>query len=772
MGTYFPYDRFVELSSANGVGFLAAFNALQFQPPVNEIRSNDRNKGVKKGDTVDTNGIRKKFNGKQWRRLCGKDGCNKESQRRGYCSRHLSLRSKVDGRDVVLCSWNSTRNTLRHRMSSKNRMIKDKSELSSDLTSPFDLHNFSGISSKAGINFDNLSYTEAENFGLLANFKAMNASLKADYTTTKPNLGYLDPIQFLPLVLTRKPSSIKSPEEQWSLGDGNNKVYVHSIGIADHFIVNASQCIGSAFNPIVSWHQIAPIVNKSLKCSSTTTSTTSSSEDTSSKNATSQKGNKVQSIIMENLDLKLPQVSQGFIEYLKEPAKDEKNNVFLPLTFKGLELGVTPLNICLSPTKHYSKKEEIFEHNPNPKPSTSEFTPILHEVPTPSYRKKNAEHKKSKKDSFVVTLEASGDEGEPLTPKIGAMHIRRPMNAFMIFSKRHRPIVQEKFPNKDNRAVSKILGEWWYALGPEEKQEYHELASEVKEAHFKAHPKWKWCSKDAKKKDGTDNTAQQSSGEDGSETEGSRIINGTKRTHNGEMSETSKTGVDVRGRASTDSGISSSSQPFVLMPTPAQRGMAKGQKKSKVFINCNNGSNDSRSENSGSDYDITGAPKSPYKKLFKRNDDSMDRVLTKVNFANKFANLPAFAPTHGGAMSLPTTPSALVRNWMIEKHQQPERAALPTPPKSAFVFPVRNESGSFFFGPNFNPTQEQVHAAILEDSDEASIYSPNTPRTPMGSEKSLNRRLLDQRRQLIVQLLKDHGLYPSGMKKNLRLLNF
>uniref|UniRef100_A0A914XXJ2 HMG box domain-containing protein n=1 Tax=Panagrolaimus superbus TaxID=310955 RepID=A0A914XXJ2_9BILA len=620
-----------------------------------------------------------------------------------------------------------------------------ESELASNLSSPFDLHNFTEISSRSARNFDNLNYTEAEHIGLFANFKAMNASLKADYTTTQPPLGYLDPIHFLPLVLTRKPSTIKSPEEQWSLGDNNNKVYVHSIGIADHFIVNASQCIGSAFNPIVSWHQIAPIVNKSFK--SPTTSTTATSEDTSTKNAAAAS------------QLKLPQVSQGFIEYLKEPSKNEKNNAFLPLTFKGLELGVTPINICLSPTKHYSKKEVIFEHNPNPKPSTSEFTPALQEARTPSYRKKT--EKKSKKDNFVVTLEAS-DEGEPLTPKIGAMHIRRPMNAFMIFSKRHRPIVQEKFPNKDNRAVSKILGEWWYALGPEEKQEYHELASEVKEAHFKAHPKWKWCSKDAKKKDGIDNAAHQSSGEDGSETEGGRVINGTKRMHNGEMSETSKTGVDVRGRTSTDSGISSSSQPFVLMPTPVQRGIVKGQKKSKVFINCNNGSNDSRSENSGSDYDITVAPKSPYKKLFKRNDDSMDRVLTKVNFANKFANLPAFAPTRGGAMSLPTTPSALVRNWMIEKHQQPERAALPTPPKSAFVFPIRNESGSFFFGPNFNPTQEHVHAAIFEDSDEASIYSPNTPRTPMGSEKSLNRRLLDQRRQLIVQLLKDHGLYPSA----------
>jgi hypothetical protein len=49
----------------------------------------------KKGDVVRTpNGIRKKFNGKQWRRLCSKDGCTKESQRRGYCSRHLNVKGK------------------------------------------------------------------------------------------------------------------------------------------------------------------------------------------------------------------------------------------------------------------------------------------------------------------------------------------------------------------------------------------------------------------------------------------------------------------------------------------------------------------------------------------------------------------------------------------------------------------------------------------------------------------------------------------------------
>ncbi|KAL0123954.1 hypothetical protein PUN28_006048 [Cardiocondyla obscurior] len=88
---------------------------------------------------------------------------------------------------------------------------------------------------------------------------------------------------------------------------------------------------------------------------------------------------------------------------------------------------------------------------------------------------------------------------QPQTPLKAKDRIRRPMNAFMIFSKRHRAVVHQRHPNQDNRTVSKILGEWWYALGQEEKQKYHELASEVKEAHFKAHPDWKWCSKDRRK---------------------------------------------------------------------------------------------------------------------------------------------------------------------------------------------------------------------------------------------------------------------------------
>lgn len=98
----------------------------------------------KKGDVVCTpNGIRKKFNGKQWRRLCSKDSCMKESQRRGYCSRHLSMRTKeIEGtggerelkRGGGSSSGTATPSDLRGRASSEldwEETSRDSSETSS-----------------------------------------------------------------------------------------------------------------------------------------------------------------------------------------------------------------------------------------------------------------------------------------------------------------------------------------------------------------------------------------------------------------------------------------------------------------------------------------------------------------------------------------------------------------------------------------------------------------------------------------------------------------
>lgn len=60
-------------------------------------------KGAKKGEIIVTpEGVKKKFNGKQWRRLCGVDECWKESQKCGLCSKHLNSPSSTSNMSPVM----------------------------------------------------------------------------------------------------------------------------------------------------------------------------------------------------------------------------------------------------------------------------------------------------------------------------------------------------------------------------------------------------------------------------------------------------------------------------------------------------------------------------------------------------------------------------------------------------------------------------------------------------------------------------------------------
>lgn len=58
---------------------------------------------------------------------------------------------------------------------------------------------------------------------------------------------------------------------------------------------------------------------------------------------------------------------------------------------------------------------------------------------------------------------------------------RRPMNAFLLFCKRHRAIVKEVYPNLENRHITKILGEFWGSLSQEEKMPFNDLAASYKD---------------------------------------------------------------------------------------------------------------------------------------------------------------------------------------------------------------------------------------------------------------------------------------------------
>lgn len=73
-------------------------------------------------------------------------------------------------------------------------------------------------------------------------------------------------------------------------------------------------------------------------------------------------------------------------------------------------------------------------------------------------------------------MKISQEDGDIKEP---AHHARRPMNAFLIFCKRHRAAVRTAFPQLENRAVTRVLGEWWATLQPEQKRCYTNLAQEV-----------------------------------------------------------------------------------------------------------------------------------------------------------------------------------------------------------------------------------------------------------------------------------------------------
>ena len=80
-------------SSPSAISMTPTQSFPEYYPPLPRgprIKLKDY-KNAKKGEIIITpEGIKKKFNGKQWRRLCGVDDCWKESQKCGLCSKHLN----------------------------------------------------------------------------------------------------------------------------------------------------------------------------------------------------------------------------------------------------------------------------------------------------------------------------------------------------------------------------------------------------------------------------------------------------------------------------------------------------------------------------------------------------------------------------------------------------------------------------------------------------------------------------------------------------------
>ncbi|XP_018012620.1 transcription factor Sox-17-alpha-A-like [Hyalella azteca] len=91
-----------------------------------------------------------------------------------------------------------------------------------------------------------------------------------------------------------------------------------------------------------------------------------------------------------------------------------------------------------------------------------------------------------KKDSNTPYSDATQTKKHPPN------HIKRPMNAFMVWSQMERREIVKFAPDTHNAEISKQLGKRWKLLTEEQRKPYREEAARLKELHNREYPNYKY----------------------------------------------------------------------------------------------------------------------------------------------------------------------------------------------------------------------------------------------------------------------------------------
>ncbi|XP_067114256.1 transcription factor 7-like 1-A [Osmerus mordax] len=69
-------------------------------------------------------------------------------------------------------------------------------------------------------------------------------------------------------------------------------------------------------------------------------------------------------------------------------------------------------------------------------------------------------------------------------------HIKKPLNAFMLYMKEQRAKVVSECTLKESAAINQILGRRWHSLSREEQAKYYDLARKERQLHSQLYPGW------------------------------------------------------------------------------------------------------------------------------------------------------------------------------------------------------------------------------------------------------------------------------------------
>ncbi|XP_052854811.1 protein pangolin, isoforms A/H/I/S isoform X11 [Drosophila gunungcola] len=105
-----------------------------------------------------------------------------------------------------------------------------------------------------------------------------------------------------------------------------------------------------------------------------------------------------------------------------------------------------------------------------------------HDTTTNNRYPRNLDTKNSSSTQSNDSKDSSNDKKKP--------HIKKPLNAFMLYMKEMRAKVVAECTLKESAAINQILGRRWHALGREEQAKYYELARRERQLHMQMYPDW------------------------------------------------------------------------------------------------------------------------------------------------------------------------------------------------------------------------------------------------------------------------------------------
>ncbi|XP_075766997.1 transcription factor 7-like 1 isoform X2 [Pelodiscus sinensis] len=98
-----------------------------------------------------------------------------------------------------------------------------------------------------------------------------------------------------------------------------------------------------------------------------------------------------------------------------------------------------------------------------------------------------------KQEPTPASMSPGGNSKSPVTVKKEEEkkpHIKKPLNAFMLYMKEMRAKVVAECTLKESAAINQILGRRWHSLSREEQAKYYELARKERQLHSQLYPTW------------------------------------------------------------------------------------------------------------------------------------------------------------------------------------------------------------------------------------------------------------------------------------------